>query len=358
MTGGTLERPATIVALTSLRDTAFDRWLDSALRDLPGAGTDLAATLEWAVAVGRDSHQHLGARSARRWELLASLAAQDVEAARALEPHLDALEILRQAGSIDLAPIEAGGDASWGVFAAEGPGLRVDASQGNDGWTLNGTKPWCSLARSLSHALVTAFTGVGTRRLFAVDLRGSGVDAAEGPWVARGLPRIVSAPVSFDRARAVPVGGDDWYLRRPGFAWGAIGVAACWWGGAIGIARSLFGRAAQREPDQIALMHLGAVDAALTAARAVLLEAAGADDLEEPVEDPHIIARRVRCVVVGTVEEVVARAGHALGPGPMTTDESYAARVADLQLYIRQHHAERDDAALGQALLSLGRAPW
>ena len=40
--------------------------------------------------------------------------------------------------------------------------------------------------------------------------------------------------------------------------------------------------------------------------------------------------------------------GHALGPGPLAMDAEHAARVADLTLYVRQHHAERDLAALGR----------
>jgi hypothetical protein len=32
-------------------------------------------------------------------------------------------------------------------------------------------------------------------------------------------------------------------------------------------------------------------------------------------------------------------------------------RVADLELYVRQHHAERDEASLGRRLLE-GERPW
>ena len=42
--------------------------------------------------------------------------------------------------------------------------------------------------------------------------------------------------------------------------------------------------------------------------------------------------------------------GHALGPAPLAFDEEHARRVADLTLYIRQHHGDRDLAALGHAV--------
>ena len=69
------------------------------------------------------------------------------------------------------------------------------------------------------------------------------------------------------------------------------------------------------------------------------------------------MANRVRGVVAGAVEDVVRRFGHALGPAPLAQNADHARRVADLQIYVRQHHAERDDAALGRELLT-GEAPW
>ena len=56
----------------------------------------------------------------------------------------------------------------------------------------------------------------------------------------------------------------------------------------------------------------------------------------------------MRSVVADTAETVLTVAGHTLGPGPLAFDEAYARRVADLQLYIRQHHGERDLATLGR----------
>ena len=109
--------------------------------------------------------------TAALWSALAGLGATDLTVARSVEPHLDALAILDQAGDVDLAPLGVDGASTWGVFAAEGPGVRLDATHDGDlGWTLTGTKPWCSLAGLLTHALVTAWTGPDTRRLFAVRL--------------------------------------------------------------------------------------------------------------------------------------------------------------------------------------------
>lgn len=336
--------------------------LEAALSSLPGRDAGVQALLDWSAAIGIELPRPGFGDTALVWELLASVAAVDLAAARTLEPHLDALAILEQAGIVDIAStfsgIGATDESTWGVFAAEGPGVRVTAVATPDGWQLDGVKPWCSLASRLSHALVTAHTENG-RRLFAVALRHDGVTAPDGPWVSRGLPDIVSAPVTFDGVPAVPVGDDGWYLQRPGFAWGGIGVAACWWGGTVGLARTLYAASEAREPDQIGLAHLGAVDVAVDTARAALADASAVvDGAAEPSQRPSVIAKRVRSIVAASAETTLAHVAHALGPLPLVADEAHASRVADLQVYLRQHHAERDDAALGRALLEAGGAPW
>ena len=227
--------------------------------------------------------------------------------------------------------------------------MRVEAVETPSGWVLTGTKPWCSLAAHVSHALVTAFVGA-ERRLFAVAMNAPGVRPHAGPWVARGLPHIVSAPVDFVGAPAVPIGEAGWYLRRPGFAWSGMSVAACWWGGAHGLLAALRAAASTERADQVALVHLGRADAALWAARATLREAADLIDGDVSV-DSKLLAERVRAAVVDAATTTLDEADRALGPGPLVADSAHARRVADLQLYLRQHHALRDAARLGRLVV-------
>ena len=189
--------------------------------------------------------------------------------------------------------------------------------------------------------------------------RSPGVLAGEGLWVSRGLASVESSAVDFQNVSAVPVGADNWYLERSGFAWGGIGVAACWYGGAVGIARRLLHASRSRTPDQIAHMLLGQADAALHAARRSL--AAAAEDIDAGRANGAagaLLAQRVRSVVAGAAERVLQAAAHGLGPGPLTAEEEHTRRVADLQVYVRQHHAERDHAALGKAILAAEGEPW
>ena len=341
-----------------------------------GAAVDLAGVAAAAWAVDGDAARAIrfaldtapklplpgSGRTIELFDALATVAAADLTAARVLEAHADALSILQQAPAVPGLPAEAG--RSWGVFAAEGPAQRLDATRDGDGWVLHGRKPWCSLAGSLSHALVTAHTTPAGaepahRRLFAVDLGHPGVAVQDGAWVATGLTQVPSGPVDFTAVPAVPVGADGWYLSRPGFSWGGIQVAACWWGGAVGVARQLRNAASSREPDQIMRAHLGAIDLALAGAGAALADAAAAIDAGEAVGAAgSLLAARVRGLVARSVDEVPARVGHALGPAPLALDARHARRVADLTLYVRQHHAERDDAALGARLLGEEIPSW
>jgi hypothetical protein len=300
-----------------------------------------------AITAARDSGWRLplpGQDTACRWSVFAAVAAASLTAARVLEAHADALAILAEAGECPPP------DLVWGVFAAEAGGCRLGAEIASDGRTaaLSGTKPWCSLAADLDAALVTAHSPEG-RRLFQVDLRDPAVQP-EPPrrWVARGLRAVTSTPVRFDAARATALGPVDWYLTRSGFAWGGLGVAACWYGGALGLVTAIRRRAVDSGADVDAL-HLGGADVALHAARVCLAEAAQLIDANH-AGDASLLALRVRSVVADAVETILRHAAHALGPGPLALDGDHAARVADLELYVRQHHAERDLIALGRTL--------
>lgn len=277
------------------------------------------------------------------WEALATLASHDLALARAIEPHIDAQTILDQEASSHVR----GG--TWGVFASEGSGHRVEARESDTGWRLTGVKQWCSLGGSLSDALVTAWVSESERRLFRVKLSEHGVRVSSAEWHSRGLEEIPSNAVEFDESPATPVGATGWYLDRPGFAWGGISVAACWLGGATGLGRSLL--EATRRPggrgDDITLMHLGAVDARLAESRQAFAAAAAVlDSGDEAV----VLGKRLRSTVARAAEGAMFHVGHALGPEPLVRDESHAKRVADLTVYIRQHHGERDDASLGRSV--------
>lgn len=323
--------------------------LQRALTSMP-ATRQTQPLLTWARELGRHTPDPGSGGTRRRWEVLASVAARDLVAARVLEPHLDAVAILHEADGVDGSTDTD--DGTWGVWAAEGPGVRLQASQHGAGWLLDGVKPWCSLAGEVTAGLVTAWVDERRRALFAVDTRDPGFSVDDSRWSPLGLAEIATATVTMRGVAARPVGGPEWYLTRPGFAWGGIGVAAVWFGAAVALARRLLLETSRRAPDDIALLHLGEVDARLTAARVLLAHAADEVDAgrAEGAAGAHLAAR-VRHVVAGAAEEVLMRTAHGLGPGPLSREPEHAQRVADLSLYLRQHHAERDAVALGRMLV-------
>ncbi|WP_433307574.1 acyl-CoA dehydrogenase [Actinoplanes sp. CA-030573] len=278
-----------------------------------------------------------------RFRGLAALAREDLVKARLAEGHLDAVAILAELGGSAL-PASAG--ERWGVWAAAPSSVRAEHAGG--GWRLTGDRPWCSGAAWCTHALVTAVAGDGPR-LFAVRNEAPHAVPLDDTWPAVGMAASDSRTVRFTGAPAEPVGGPGDYVGRPGFWHGGAGVAACWYGGALGIADRLY---AADDPGPHALAHLGAVHVALGAARAVLHEAAAAIDAD-PKRDAQELAVRTRLTVEAAATEVLDRVGRALGAGPLCRDAAHARRVADLTVYLRQSHAEGDLEQLGRLA-----TPW
>lgn len=289
-----------------------------------------------------------------RWLAFAAIARRDLGVARLAEGHADALAILAELDGPKPPP-----GSRWGVWAAEPPTPVVQAERIGAGWLLTGTKLWCSGAHSCSHALVTARIGAA-RALFAAELDPASATPVEDTWPAVGMAGSDSGAVSFQAAPAQQVGQPGEYASRPGFWHGAIGVAACWYGGAAGVADTLLQRVRSGRTEPHALAHLGAVDAALHAAGVALAEAARAVD-GDPLDtrgEARIGAMRVRAIVEAACDDVLARVGRATGAQPLGSDVAHARRVADLTVYLRQSHAERDLAALGQLLADGGSPSW
>jgi alkylation response protein AidB-like acyl-CoA dehydrogenase len=289
-------------------------------------------------------------RTRVRWAALAALAETDLSLARLGEGHADALAILDELDGPHDAPAVPGHSLPrWGVWAARPPGPSLAAQQRDGTWWLDGTKQYCSGARVCTDALVTADTAEGVR-LFAVRTSEEGVRPIPGSWPAVGMAGSDTLDVRFGHVPAEPVGPPGGYTARPGFGHGGCGVAACWYGGARGLARPLLAAARDRDVGPHAYAHLGAIDIGLRAMSAALEQAADEID-DDPLDRKDASARRtlrVRTLAEGAAADVMTRVGHALGAGPLGHDAGHARRAADLMVYLRQHHAERDLEELGR----------
>jgi alkylation response protein AidB-like acyl-CoA dehydrogenase len=317
----------------------------------PVLAADAAAAFTAAVEAGELNLPLPGCgRTAERFAALARLAGEDLSVARLAEGHADALAVLAELG---FPPPPRG--SRWGVWAAQPPGPSLIADRAGRTWRLSGTKQYCSGARACTDALVTAKATDGDR-LFAVST--AELEPVPGTWPATGMAGSDTLDVRFSGIAAEPVGGPGSYTGRPGFAHGGIGVAACWHGGARAVGRTLLLAAAARDVGPHALAHLGAVDIALTSAGSALARAAAEIDADPADSSGAAMVRslRVRALVEATSSEVMERVGRALGAGPLCHDAGHSRRVADLTVYLRQHHAERNLAELGATVAERGTA--
>ena len=313
-----------------------------------------ALALSHLVAAGLDQLPLPGSgRTLARWQQLAAVAAHDLPLVKLFEGHTDALAILAE---LDGPAPPVG--SRWGTWCAEPPDARLAfvADGGGPQLRIDGTKAWCSGAPSVTHAVVSGWNIAGEPCLASVALDQPGITVTGNGWKAVGMAGSQSVDVVFEAARGIQLGAPGDYTRRPGFWHGGAGIAACWLGGAMGIAtmtREL--SRATEEPHRLA--HLGAIDVALAAAAALLRESAAAIDAA-PGANAQALALRCRLAVEAAAEAVMRHAGRALGAGPLCRNERFAHAMADLPVFMRQSHAERDLAALGQRVLATEGSPW
>ncbi|QNG55292.1 acyl-CoA dehydrogenase [Pseudonocardia petroleophila] len=272
--------------------------------------------------------------TAGRWRALAAWGRTDLVLARLAEGHTDALAILAEAGC---APVPG---ALYGVWAARSGGTGAELHDG----AVHGTVRFCSGAHLLDRALVVAAGEGAGDRIVDVDLRDPRVRPVEGTWNPAGMAASDSVDVEFAGVPAeVPVGPPGFYTGRPGFWWGGGGVAAVWLGGAAGVVDDVRG-AAGTDPHRLA--HLGALHTALAATDALLARTAQAIDAD-PAADHTTAVWTARAAAEQLCRTVGDRAPRLAGATVLSRHDRLGARLADLGVYVRQHHAERDLAALG-----------
>ncbi|WP_116203481.1 acyl-CoA dehydrogenase family protein [Amycolatopsis circi] len=279
-----------------------------------------------------------GGELRRRWSALAGFGRRDLALGRLAEGHADATAILAEAG------LAAEPQALYGVWASKSSGTGSSLHNGR----LSGTTRFCSGLTLLDRALVVAGD-----QLVEVDLTARGVQRHPDAWQSVGMDASDSGDAVFDDVPVLrEVGPPGWYVARRGFVRGGAGVAAVWLGGAAGVVDSVC-ESLRTKADEHQLAHLGALHAALRGSEELLTATAGTI---ERAADPGLENDTCRASVERTARDVVDLAPRITGPGLLCRDRRFAQQVADLQVFIRQHHGERDLAALGRAVLAEGRA--
>jgi alkylation response protein AidB-like acyl-CoA dehydrogenase len=288
-----------------------------------------------------------------RFEAFSKWAAQDLSLGRLVEGHNDAMAILAEAGLPPAAP-----GATYGVWAARSPRGGTTARLDSDGWHLAGQKPFCSGSGLIERALVTADAADGYR-LFDIDVARHVVSTHPDSWQAVGMADSQSETLEFggpvlplDRA----VGDAGFYLDRPGFWFGAIGVAACWYGGAAGLVEHL-GCTLDPQAQNHVLVEFGHAVAHVEAMRHVLEDASREIDRDPTDQQGRARARAhaVRHAVHHGALRVMEHVAAAGGARPLCHDRRQGQRAADLYVYLAQHHGAADALELGRIAVA-GRA--
>ena len=279
------------------------------------------------------------------WQALAALGHSDLCLARLAEGHIDAVRLLHEAGR------EPAPGAVYGVWASASGGTGLNARSVPEGWNVEGTMRFCSGAWFLDRALTVISTDAGPV-LVDIDVRDRALHRHEDTWPAVGMDATHSVDVEvhdLDVPAGAAVGQPGFYLERPGFTLGGVAVAAVWLGGAHGVLNSILTTTDPERTTPHHRAHLGAMAVAIASAAALLSSLAVR---EEPLGLPDMTA--ARSAVEAAVGEVLARAPRVTGPNGLCRNARIAHQLADLEVYVRQHHAEADYELAGTHLLRTG----
>ena len=319
--------------------------------------------LDWLISHQLDQLPMPGSGATlARWQSLAKVAEFDLSLAKHYEGHTDALAIIGEIGD----PQQVNWHGAWGVWASESPGGCAILQNTADGHVcISGVKLWCSGALTASQALVTAWNADSdVPQLVAVRLKQPNISVDVKHWKAVGMADSLSVKVMFDNVPCTGVGKPGAYVTRPGFWQGGAGVAACWLGGAMGIASTLQESLQLSGPSHdhgntsvFKLAALGKAYLAISHTTAMIQSAAAWVD-KYPAADASRVALAARLSAEQCAKTVIDVVGQAMGASPFCLDEKFARATADLPVFIRQSHAEKDFAVLGERVTEKQFEPW
>jgi alkylation response protein AidB-like acyl-CoA dehydrogenase len=269
----------------------------------------------------------------------------DIPLSRLTEGHVDALRIHAEAGTT------ASESCLYGVWASRSRGTGIRAHRTHSGWHLRGTLRFASGAGLLDRALLPVWLDDETSVLLDVPVGEWPVDDSAWQTGAMRLSRSHTIHLDHDVSgeTVAQVGGEGFYLGRPGFFPGGIGVAAVWVGGAARVAdlvRQHLGQTAPSPAAQLRLGHLrielvaaaGAVEAAARRLATGGLPASG---------DLQTLATETRSVVGASVRRLLEQARTLAGPAGLAFDGPLTRAIDDLDLYVRQQSTDGDALFLG-----------
>ena len=277
----------------------------------------------------------------------------DIPLSRLAEGHIDALRIAGQAERT----LQRG--QLYGVWASRSGATGIRAVAVDGGWQLHGTIRFASGAGLLDRALVPVWTGDDQHLL--IDLAVGDLPTDDSDWRTSAMRQSRSHTVTLEGvvvADAV-IGEENFYLQRPGFFPGGVGVAAVWTGGAARVIDLLLAWLGERQSSTVTL-RLGRIRTHITAATAVVRQTGvRLDDLLTPMGEPRFtipdgylrqIATEARAAVAQAVRATLDEARTIAGPAGVAFDGDLSGALDDLGLYTLQQNRDNDAVYLGEML--------
>ncbi|MEO7130745.1 MAG: hypothetical protein ABIZ07_05160 [Dermatophilaceae bacterium] len=281
-------------------------------------------------------------------EALISLGRTDIPLSRLVEGHIDALRILKEADH------PAVPDSLYAVWASRSHATGISARPTEAGWRLSGILRFASGVGVVDRALVPVWLDADTHLLLDLDVGCWPAD--ESAWQTSAMAVSRSHTVTLDDLPAPGssrIGDSGFYLNRPGFFVGGIGVAAVWAGGAARLADLLEDVTDGAPPAASRSVRLGQVRTELSTAHAVLSRAAsvliGQSGSRLDADGLRTLATETRAAVAAAVHRVLELARTVAGPAGLAYAAELTHAVDDLNLYVRQQNADADFTYLGDA---------
>jgi len=278
----------------------------------------------------------------------------DIPLGRLVEGHVDAVRILGQAG------IEPRPTARYGVWASRSAGTGVAAVVEGADLRLNGTIRFASGAGILDRALVPVWSDPETHLL--VDLAVDGLPVDRSHWHTPAMRVSHSHTVTVTDLvvdAADVVGEPSFYLGRPGFLPGGVGVAAVWAGGLARVLDVTVAMLTGRRVTEAQDARLGRARLQLVAALTTVRTAGSRlDELWPDLPDPTTATRvaeivtESRAIVAHAVTAALAEARILAGPAGLAFDADLGHALDDLGLYAAQLSVDAEATRAGAALRS------
>lgn len=285
-------------------------------------------------------------------ELISELMAvgrTDVPLSRLAEGHVDALRICDQADH-EVVP-----GALYGVWASRSQATGVRAKRVPGSLVLDGVIKFASGAGIIDRALVPVWVDDHTHVL--VDLSVADLPVDRSGWQSAAMVVSASHTVAVQDLTidaCDQVGPDGFYLDRPAFFPGGVGVAAVWAGAAARVADTVHAWTSRGASSPAKDLRLGRIRIDLAVAAALVLQAAQTldhllPDAAATVADHRALqelSSEARGGVADAVTRILAEARRLGGAAGLAFDAPLTHAIVDLDLYVLQQSADGDAAFL------------